>query len=139
MAGAFHLRVLTPRRPLFEVEAVSVIAPGSDGYLGILANHAPLITALVPGKLTIRNAEGLQTVFAVSSGFLEVSNNNVTMLVDAAELPGDIDVERARRARDRARDRLADTNAEIDRARAEGSLARAINRIRVAAELGQTG
>ena len=132
MAGAFLLAILTPERVVLEHRVVSVVAPGSQGYLGILASHAPLMTELVPGKLTLRDETGKEQIFAVSGGFLEVSNDRATVLADAAERPEAIDVERARRARDRAAERLRDSSGKVDRARAQAALLRALNRLRVA-------
>jgi len=131
LAETFHLSLLTPERSLLDAEVVSITAPGSEGYLGVLAHHAPLITALQPGRLEIRSPDQRQTAFAVSGGFLEVSENKVTILADAVESPEDIDVERAERSLERARERLRDTSGRFDAARAEASLRRALNRIKI--------
>lgn len=135
MAETFHLSLLTPEKSFLEAEVTSIIAPGSEGYLGVLANHAPLITALVPGKLTIKSDAG-ESIYAISGGFLEVSDNKATILADALEPPESIDVGRARRARERAEERLKDLSGRVDTARAEAALARAINRIRIAGSAG---
>ena len=131
MAETFHLSLLTPERSCLEAEVVSIVAPGSEGYLGVLAHHAPLITGLIPGKLEVKDAEG-ERIFAISGGFLEVSDNKATILADALEPPESIDVTRARRARERAEEGLRDMSGKMDSARAEMALARAINRIRIA-------
>jgi F-type H+-transporting ATPase subunit epsilon len=131
----FTVSVLTPERPVFEKDVVALIAPGSEGYLGVLANHAPLITALVPGKLTVTNPDGTVELYALSGGFLEVGGNQAILLADTIEPASDIDVERARRAEARARERLKDFGAGIDLPRCESALARAQNRIRIAAAL----
>ena len=149
MAETFHLSLLTPEKSFLEAEVTSIVAPGSEGYLGVLANHAPLITALAPGKLTIKFAEGGaggagsaaagpagEAVYAISGGFLEVSDNKATILADALEPPESIDVARARRARERAEERLKDLSGKVDGVRAEAALARAINRIRIASTTG---
>lgn len=129
----FKLSVVTPERVVFEQDARSIIAPGSEGYLGVLTDHAPLITALIPGKLSVTDAQSKTLEYAVSGGFLEVSGNVATILADAIEAADKIDVERARRAEERARERLAHrTDPKIDVARAEAALARALNRIRLA-------
>lgn len=126
----FRLSVVTPEKVVFEQSARSIIAPGSEGYLGILTNHAPLITALIPGKLTVTDANDVVQEYALSGGFLEVSNNLVTILADSIEPINNIDVERARRAEQRARERLAHrTDPNIDVTRAESALARALNRL----------
>jgi len=136
MAATFRVRVLTPERTVFEGEIVHLEAPGSEGFLGVLAHHAPLLTALRSGALTLREESGRTQVFALSGGILEVSDNQATILADAAERPEEIDVSRAESARERAERRLAQRTPDIDVARAEGALARAMNRIRVAREFG---
>ncbi len=132
MAETFRLTVLTPSRTFLDEEVTSVIAPGSEGYLGILAHHAPLITALGPGKLTVRTTEGTQ-IYALSGGFLEVSENRAVILGDAIEDPAVIDVERARASAERARARLREPGKwDVDRC--EAALKRALNRVKVASE-----
>jgi F-type H+-transporting ATPase subunit epsilon len=129
----FKLSVVTPERVVFEQNARSVIAPGSEGYLGILTDHAPLITALIPGKLTVTDDTNQTSEFALGGGFLEVAHNVVTILADAIEPVSQIDLERAKRAEVRARERLAHrSDPSIDAERSESSLARAMNRIRLA-------
>jgi F-type H+-transporting ATPase subunit epsilon len=129
----FKLSVVTPEKTVFEREAVSIIAPGSEGYLGILTNHAPLITALIPGKLTVTDASGQDTDYALSGGFLEVSHNLVTILADAIETCDGIDIKRAKESESRARERLLHRSSpDIDVSRAESALARAQNRLRLA-------
>ncbi len=127
----YTLTIVTPEEVIFEDEVVSIVAPGSDGYLGILTDHAPLITALVPGKLTVKDKGGKESVFSLSGGFLEVSDNAATILADAVEPEEKIDVERARQASERAKERLQTKSQEIDVARAQAALSRALNRIRV--------
>jgi F-type H+-transporting ATPase subunit epsilon len=132
MAETFHLTVLTPERPVLDEDVVSIVAPGAQGYLGVLAHHAPLITSLVPGKLSVREGTGEQErTFAISGGFLEVSENTATILADAIETPDAIDIARAEGALKRAQERLADVRANIDRSRAQVALERATNRIRI--------
>jgi F-type H+-transporting ATPase subunit epsilon len=134
MPESFQLTVLTPVRTLLDERVESLVAPGSEGYLGVLANHAPLITALIPGKLTVRQPGGETRVFALSGGFLEVSANRAVVLADAMEEPELIDVDRARRAAERARERLRDLHGGWDVERAQAALARALNRAKVAGE-----
>lgn len=131
MATTFDLSVITPTRTLFQEPVISIMVPGSEGYLGVLAHHAPLITAIVPGMLTVRNASGQERQFAISGGFLEVSNNRAIILADAMEGLDEIDVARAKRAEDRARKRLTESEG-WDVARAQECLARAQNRQRLA-------
>ena len=129
----FKLSVVTPEKPVIDQDAHSIIAPGSEGYLGILTDHAPLITALVPGKLSVTAQDNREANYALSGGFLEVSHNTVIILADAIEPADKIDLERAKRAEERARERLARrADPAIDVPRAEAALARALNRIRLA-------
>lgn len=143
--SAFLFRLVTPQRLLREEPVQSLQVPGSEGYLGILANHAPLITMLKPGRLDVRDVNGAVQSYAVSGGFLEVSANRATVLADAAESAQEIDRARAEAARTRAEARLGpdagirrggagDRSGEvIDRARAERALARAKARLSVVA------
>ena len=83
--ASFNLRVVTPNEIFFEGPAVSVVAPGGLGYLGILKNHAPLITTISDGNLTFRNTEGKTQTFKIRGGFLEVLKNRVLVLTDQIE------------------------------------------------------
>ncbi len=85
MTATFTLTVLTPERSVFEGTVEYVEVPGSEGYLGVLANHAALVTALTTGTLTLRKPGGEVETFAVSGGFFEVSHNQATVLADAVE------------------------------------------------------
>jgi F-type H+-transporting ATPase subunit epsilon len=83
----FKLEIITPQKIVYSEDVVSVTAPGTEGYLGILANHAALLTSLKPGKIDIRKAGDLiPATVMVQSGFLETSNNKVVILVDKAEI-----------------------------------------------------
>ena len=83
MASEFKLSVLTPERTVFEGSVEYVQVPGSQGYLGVLAHHAALVTALAPGTMTVREAGGREQHWQVSGGFFEVSNNQATVLADS--------------------------------------------------------
>jgi F-type H+-transporting ATPase subunit epsilon len=110
-----------------------VVVPGSEGYLGVLTDHAPLITALMPGEIKVVEAEGEREYhFAVSGGFFEVAHNHATVLADAIEEPGKIDLVRAEAALERARQRLAERPAGLDQVRAELAVLRAKNRVALA-------
>ncbi len=130
----FKLMIATPSGWAARDDAESLIVPGVTGYLGILANHAPLMTALGIGKLSYRDNSGYDHLFAVTEGFLEVSDNVVTIIADSAETREDIDIDRARNALKRAEKRLeeASISPEIDIERARIAYRRALNRIRVA-------
>lgn len=83
MATPFELSLLTPEQSVFEGAVEYVEVPGSEGYLGVLAHHAALVTALAPGTLTVRKAGGEEQKWRVSGGFFEVSNNRATVLADS--------------------------------------------------------
>jgi F-type H+-transporting ATPase subunit epsilon len=129
----FKLTVVTPEKVVLDQDVRSIVAPGSEGYLGILTDHAPIITGLIAGKLTVTEPSQKTVDYAISGGFLEVSNNVATILADAIEMPDVIDVERAKKAEQRARERLMHrSDPNIDVARAEAALARAQNRLKMA-------
>ncbi len=134
----FQLSVVTPIQVFYEEEVIGLTAPGQVGYLGILTSHAPLITSLKPGLLTIRDRLDTIVEFAVADGFLEVSNNRATILADAIEYVEKIDLERARAALERAEKRIDGlfTNEETDHARNKRALYRAINRIDIKERFG---
>jgi F-type H+-transporting ATPase subunit epsilon len=127
----FHLSIVTPEVTVFDEEVSSLVVPGSKGYLGVLANHAPLITPLQPGKITIQLTGGSELNLAVAGGFLEVANNKATILADAAETIDKIDRDRALKSLDRARERLLDTTGDWDTDRATAAVNRANNRVRL--------
>ena len=83
MAAEFQLSILTPERTVFEGAVEYVQVPGSEGYLGVLAHHAALVTALASGTLTVRHAGGREEQWQVTGGFFEVSHNRATVLADA--------------------------------------------------------
>ena len=123
--------IVTAERVVYAGEVNVVIAPGIDGQLAILPNHAPLLTTLQPGDLTVRKEGEEQDIF-VSGGFLEVMQNRVTVLADTAERAEEIDISRAEEARRRAEERLRIHPEDVDLARAEVALQRAMMRIKVA-------
>jgi len=123
--------VVTAERVVYSDEVDVVIAPGIDGQLAILPDHAPLLTMLQSGDLTVRKKGEEQDIF-VSGGFLEVMQNRVTVLADTAERADEIDISRAEEARRRAEERLRIHPEDADLARAEVALQRAMMRIKVA-------
>lgn len=128
-----YLEVVTPEKVVISKEVEMVVAPGSLGEFGILAGHVPFLSGLVPGEFRY-TFEGKTVYFAVTTGFVEVSNNKVSVLADSAEEAVEIDVERARKAMERARERLEKDRGtkDIDFLRAELALKRAISRVKVA-------
>ena len=142
MASTFHVRLLTPEREVFAGEAQHLYARGSVGYLGVLADHAPLLTSLEPGVMSIRLPGGSLEHFVVTGGFLEVSANRATVLADAAEHASEIDAAAAEKALAEARKMLASPHlgangeAEIDRERWAAHAEHAAARLAVWKEYG---
>ena len=123
---------------LVSVEADEVVAPGVEGYFGVLPGHAAFLTNLAPGDVMYRSGQS-EHHLAVLGGFAEVTAERVMILAENAELPEEIDRERAERARQRAELRLqgrspAGDSEEIDFARALGALARALTRLMVVSQ-----
>ena len=126
-----RLDIVTPDKVVLNAEVDYVGACGVDGQVGLMPQHAPLLSALKVGDLYYRQGNETHWVF-VSGGFAQIADNKVTILAESAELASNIDVERAQEAKARAEQRLADAKADIDMARAELALQRAVARIRVA-------
>ncbi|MGI6713136.1 MAG: F0F1 ATP synthase subunit epsilon [Bacillota bacterium] len=129
--SSIKFEVVTPERVVLSLDIESVIVPGALGYLGVLPNHAPLITGLKVGVISY-NKDGVKRKMAVSGGFMEVVDNKVVVLADTAELGEKIDVARAQAAKERAEKRLAERSSDLDIARAEFALKRALSRLEAA-------
>jgi len=125
-----QVAVVTGEREIYQGEADMVIAPGVAGEMGILPQHAALLTALQTGEMRIKLGAEEDALF-ISGGFLEVYNNVVTVLADVAEQSEEIDASRAQAARQRAQDRLANVQDERERQRLSGDLARAVTRLHI--------
>jgi F-type H+-transporting ATPase subunit epsilon len=128
----FPFEILTLQKLFLREEIRFVIAPGQEGVFEILAHHAPFVFALKPGPLRMRLPDGQEQYVAVGTGFLVVQKERTTVLTRSAERPEEIDVERARRAQERAEQRLQQAAPEIDLVRAKASLQRALARLKVA-------
>jgi F-type H+-transporting ATPase subunit epsilon len=126
-----HVTIVTAQRTLFEGDSEMVNAPGSEGQLGILPRHAPLLTTLGVGELRVRQ-NGVDDGFFVGGGFLEVNDNVVTVLADDAERASNIDEAHAEEARRRAQALLERRGEDVDAATAAAELERAVGRLRVA-------
>ncbi len=133
----FSLQILSPEKVVYEGNVVSLVAPGQEGYLGVMAHHAPMLAALTVGEFKITAADGKVAYFAISGGMLEVEKNKVVVYADAAEGAEEIDVRRAEEAKIRAIGRLSQQTAEIDMARAQAALMRAMNRLHIAVRKGR--
>ena len=128
--ATMQLEIITAEKQVFGDDVDLVVAPGIEGELGILAHHAPLMTALQPGEFLIRK-EGEETYLAGTGGFLEVIGNKVTILADACERSDEIDEERAQVAVNRARERVANQDTDMQLERTMASIRRAQVRLNV--------
>ncbi|GGF91848.1 F0F1 ATP synthase subunit epsilon [Paenibacillus abyssi] len=128
--STFLLEIVTPERKVYAQDVDMVIVKGIEGELGIMPNHIPLVTPLRIAPVVIKK-DKRQEVIAVNGGFIEVRKDKVVILAESAELPADINVERAQSAKERAEQRLNAKRDEIDFRRAEMSLQRAMNRLDV--------
>jgi F-type H+-transporting ATPase subunit epsilon len=127
-----HLEIVTPERKAFEGDVDEVVVPGSEGEMGILPHHAPLISLLGQGVLRVKRGGG-EEQFAIFGGFVQVRPDRVVVLAETADLAADIDVERAERARREAEKALEGALTEPgDLTSARAALQRALIRIRIA-------
>jgi len=132
---SIHLEIVTPERRLVSEVADEVVLPGSEGSLGVLPGHTPLLTTLGIGELTYRRG-GDRRYLAIAWGFAEVLPDRVSVLAEIAERAEGIDRERAAAARDRALQRLRERAAETDFKRAQIALQKALIRIQVSQGIG---
>jgi len=131
---SFQLEVVTPQRLIVSDEVTELVAPGSEGYFGVLPGHIPFITTLKIGELTYWKGKD-ERHLAVTWGYAEVRGDKVIILAEMAERAEEVDMERAQRARDRAETRLrqwAAGDETIDFTRAQAALMRALSRLEVA-------
>ena len=132
MGRKFNLEVVTPDAKFFDGETDMAILRTTEGDLGILFDHEPLVAPLKVGSIRIRQDDGAFRVASCASGFLTVAEEKVTVITDASEWADDIDLERAEAARERAEKRIREgANKEVDVLRAKAALERAANRIRL--------
>ena len=125
-----NLQIITAERQLYSGEVDEIVAPGSEGELGILPHHASLLTLLKPGELRVRIGSD-EELFVVAGGFMEVLGNEVTVLADAAERADEIDEQRAQAAITRAQERIAAREETLDLERALHALRRAQIRVQI--------
>jgi F-type H+-transporting ATPase subunit epsilon len=126
------LEVVTPEAVIVSQEVDMVVAPGSKGEFGVLPGHIHFLTSLIPGELRFTQGNNREYL-AISYGFAEISDDRVSILVDTAEKAREIDIERAQKALERARNRIEKVKegSDIDFLRAELALKKAIARIKV--------
>lgn len=123
------IQIVTPEQLVLEQDIRMVTFQGGYGELGVLPRHTALATAVKPCLVKLKLEDGREDVLPVSGGFIEVLPDQIALLADTAELPADIDVHRAKEARDRAERRLAQATEDVDTDRAKDALARALLRL----------
>jgi F-type H+-transporting ATPase subunit epsilon len=129
----YKLEIVTPEKKAFSGEVFFSVFPGSEGELGILADHAPLLARLDPGEIRITSREdGAVEHFAIAGGFLEVRNNEVSVIAETAETPAEIDKSAALAAKAGAEEALKKAATDADRVSAALQLRKAIARVKVA-------
>jgi F-type H+-transporting ATPase subunit epsilon len=136
MAGSITLEVATPERLLLKETVSEVEVPGANGALGILPEHAPLLSELGSGTLAYSPAGASRKFLAISGGWVEVLPDRVRVLAERAEFAGEIDLARAEKAMERATERLSHPIADTDIARALNAMNRAKARIEAARHTG---
>src|SRR5271163_3320898 len=130
MPDTFQLEIVTPEKKVVDAAATESQIPGKNGYLGVLPGHAPLITELAVGEITFRTGAGAEEQrLAVAWGFAEVLPDKVTILAETAERPSEINVERARQAKERAEQRLTSGDPSVDVERLLNALQKAETRL----------
>lgn len=132
MAEKFKLTIVTPDREFFNEEADMVEFNTTEGEIGVYAGHAPLTVIVKPGILTITQGDTVRNA-ALHAGFVQILQEEITILAEIIEWPEEIDKERAEEAKQRAEGRLTERSANIDLDRAQTALMRAIARINAAA------
>ena len=131
--ATIRLEIVTVEEKLFDDNVNMVVAPGSEGVMGILPRHAALLTALTYGELVVKSDGKEDQFFAIGGGFMEVQPDHVIVLADAAERVEEIDIERAEAARKRAEEMLAKAKSgQADFKHAEAALRRSVTRMKVA-------
>jgi F-type H+-transporting ATPase subunit epsilon len=126
-----NLEIVTPSKSAFSGVIKSITVPGTEGRFQVLVNHAPIISTLDVGMIKVDLPDGKSNYYSTAGGTIEVLDNKILILADSIELVSEIDEERALAAKQRAEERLADKNSNINLTRAEAALTRAINRINV--------
>ncbi len=127
----FKVKILAADKPFYEGEALSLIVPTVNGQFGILAHHSNTLGATVPGLLKITYPDNREEVLSVSSGIFKIEHNNVLVLVDSLERPEEIDINRAKREADEAKEALLQKMSRQEYYSTQARLARALNRLKI--------
>ena len=124
----FSLEIISPERTFYKGEASFVELTTSEGEVGIYKNHVPMTNVIVPGIVTIHEADGIKEA-AVHSGFMVILQDSIKIMAEVAEWPDEIDENRANEAKIRAERRLKEGGAGVDMLRAEAALKRSLTRL----------
>jgi F-type H+-transporting ATPase subunit epsilon len=137
MAKTFHVDVVSAEQEIFSGDAEMVIAPGEAGELGIMAEHAPLLTRVKPGTVRIIQAGGEEEIIYVSGGMMEVQPDRITVLADTSVRAHDLDEAKAMEAERLARDAIANRSGVMEIAKAQAELAEAVAQLAAIRKLRQ--
>ena len=129
--NTFELHILAAERSFYEGPCESLVLPTTEGMYGIQANHLNMVAGVVPGEITFRVPGGTDEHASCSRGMVKVEDNVVTVLVDTAEHPDEIDVNRAKRSAEEAKEALMQKKSIQDYHAAQAKMARAISRLKV--------
>lgn len=124
----FTLEIISPDRVFYEGKASFVEMVTSEGEIGVYKNHIPMTNILVPGIVTIHEADEVKEA-AVHAGFVEILPDKITIMAEIAEWPDEIDIDRAEEARNRAEERINSGSSEVNMMRAEAALHRSLTRL----------
>ncbi len=132
MAKPYRLEILTPTESVFAGEVIHVRVPGVDGDFGVLADHAPLVAAIRPGKLQVDIHDQSVDYFATSHGYFEVHGNRAVLLAEMCIRKAEIDLERAMKAKERALHELENAETLEQQNQARAAMDTALAQIKVA-------
>ena len=132
MAETFGMEIYASNKLFFTGRAKSLVFPAVDGEQTFLAHHSNMVCAIIPGELRFEDEAGKETLVAVSSGFVEMINNRVKLFCLTAESPEEIDFRRAQEAKERAEEQMRQKQSIQEYYHTQASLARAMNRLRLA-------
>lgn len=134
MANTFNLEIVTPDRKFFSGEIETVVLKTPEGEIGVLKDHMPMVVAVAIGPIRIqKDGDWLEAV--LSEGFMKIMQDKTVILVDTAEWPNEIDVNRAKAAEERAKERLQSQLSRVEYMRTQAALQRAFSRIQVSSKM----
>lgn len=135
MANTVQCDIVSAQENIFSGNVEMLTATASNGELGVMAGHAPMLTGLAPGPVNIRTEDGKEEVYFVSGGYLEVQPHHISILADTAQRAHDMDEAAAKKARDEAEREMANRSSEVDYSRAAARLAEAAAQLRTLEKL----